>query len=246
MSQYERDMQNARIAERKKAAAKKNKPVVDVQPEPLGILPGGTTTSPAVESARNAWIAEKQNRRDDAARGSRFQVAMQDLDTVGAVLKSWMSDTPEFIPTPFNKESIANAVNECLLCGDSISIKLLNDIHEYLLQNNHLQNAGHARRARGQGIMVGAPTIYPVYEPNQGVVVRRRGVATYRNVADDISATEARHMPLAELGARVRAMRSGAAQPPASTENISEADAREMPLSELRKVVQAAYGKGRQ
>ena len=188
MSQMERDLQNARIAERKKVAVEKNKPKPVVRPEPLGIMAGGTPTSPDVEAARNAWNAEKQNRQEDRVRDSRFNSVMADLDTVGALVKQWISQTPEFIPTDFNKESLSNSVNECLLSGDSISIKLLNTIFEYLVANNHLQNAGHARRARGQGIMVGAPTIYPVYEPNQGagVVVRKRG-GSVQTVSDDIS-----------------------------------------------------------
>jgi hypothetical protein len=249
MSQYERDVQNARIAERKKATAEKNKPVVVVPPEPPGILAGGTRTSPTVEAARQAMLADKQKAQRGANISARFSSIVQDKETIVALTKQWITDTPGFVATPHNMQSLSNAVDEWLLKTGIISIAILNDIHDELVEGHYLEMSGHSR-VRGQGIMVGRPTVYPQYktleeQQAEAVGVRKRGVGPNQIVAVEMSAAEARHLPLAELAARARAMRNVAAQPQASTENISEAEAREMPLSELRKRVQAGYSKGR-
>lgn len=250
MSQFERDAQNARIAERKTAAKEKHKPVVVARPEPPRTFDGGTRTSPAVEAARQAMNAERQRIQEDASRASRYAVVTQDAATVAALFEQWVRQNPGFVSTEHNRISIMNAIDECLYMGDPLSIKLFDDIFAYLVENNHLQRSGHLR-VRGQGgVMVGPPTIYQSQFQKEGkemdTLVRKRGVGSAQTVSDDISVREARHMPLAELAARARATRNGAVQPQASTENISETEAREMPLSELRKRVQAGYGKGRQ
>ena len=207
----------------------------------------GKVEHPSVTNARNAWNAEKQNLREDASRNTRFNSVVQDAETVGALLKQWMSETAGFIPTEFNKQSLVNAVDECLYVGDSISIKLLNTIFEYLVEHNHLERSGHMR-VRGQGgVMVGPPTVYPVFQRNEEAgIVRKRGVVSTQTVPDGISVSEARRMPLPDLAAKTRAMRNVGTRPE-PTETISEADARNLPLSELRKIVQKGYGKsGRQ
>lgn len=169
----------------------------------------GKVEHPSVTLARQNMEAAKRNAQAETAHHSRFQAVAQDTETVGALVSQWISQTPGFVATPFNKESLSNAVNEWVLKGHAVSIAALNDIFDELVEGNYLNMSGHLK-VRGQGIMTGRPTIYPVYETaqeqRQEIAVRKRAENTQTVSGDrELSLSELRKLSDSELAARARA-----------------------------------------
>jgi len=171
----------------------------------------GRPEHPTITLARLNMEAAKQTARADAAHSTRFQAVAQDTETVGALVNQWISQTPAFVSTLHNKTSLTNAVSERLLKGHALSIAALNGIFEMLVEGNYLERSGHARVRGESGIMVGRPTIYPVYETaqeqQQEIAVRKRAEHTQPVVGDnrELSLSELRKLSDEELAARARA-----------------------------------------
>jgi hypothetical protein len=182
------------------------KQLADAPPEEAPAAPSmrnGKVEHPSVTLARQNMLAAKQVAQGEAAHNSRFQSLAQDTETVGALVKHWISATPGFVATPFNKESLTNAVNEWMLKGHALSIAALNQIFDVLVEGNYFERSGHARVRGESGIMVGRPTIYPVYETL--AEQQQEAIQSVQPVSEEYTPAQLKAMPLEEHAKLARA-----------------------------------------
>jgi hypothetical protein len=157
---------------------------------------GGAVLTPELVAMRDAARQSHKDARTEKSRTEQMIAIAQDTATVQAIFSSWMAQTPAFVQTEHNLNNMANALQRMVAAGKPISIPVLNDIFNYLYENNFLEKA---TRVRGQAA---ARVIAPLPEETDEVYRGRTVQVFAPPTAEEKARLKA--MPMHELALQVR------------------------------------------
>jgi hypothetical protein len=160
--------------------------------------PGSLILDQRTLAAKAAAIADR-NRPASAA------PTVMTEKSIAAIVERWVQETG-FYASEFNSLSLNHRLREQVDAGASFSYELLNEAHEFLRRNNHLEKPATTVRKRGEIVGAAVPVLY-LYVPlaeQQAIDADRAAKAVDDRANED---AENRNLSFDDLRRRVAAER---------------------------------------